>query len=159
MENIRGWRMATGKPTQLAHPVLVPRSMAKKILLVEDNDDCRELLAQFIKGVGYEAVEAVTGLQGVHLAYRVRPDLILMDLGLPTLTGDEAIVRIKANQATRDIPVVINTAWVIGDRCKRALEAGAAEVLHKPIDFSELQRVLKKYLEPEHVPGHQAQTC
>ena len=146
-------------PVQLAYPVLVPRNMAKKILVVEDNDDCRELLARFIKGIGYEVVEAVTGLQGVHLACRVRPDLILMDLGLPTLTGDEAIARIKANQATRDIPVVINTAWVIGDRCKRALEAGAAEVLHKPVEFSELHRVLKKYLETEHVTGDQSQNC
>jgi two-component system, cell cycle response regulator DivK len=133
--------------------------MAKKILVVEDNDDCRELLAQFIKAVGYEVVEAATGLQGVHLAYRVRPDLILMDLSLPTLSGDEATARIKANQATRDIPIVINTAWALGDRCKRAVEAGAAEVLHKPVELSELHRVLKKHLETEHVTGHQSQNC
>ena len=138
-------------PIQLAYPVLVLRDMAKKILVVEDNDDCRYLLARFLKSVGYEVVEAATGLQGVHLACRVRPDLILMDLSLPTLSGDEATARIKANQATRDIPVVVNTAWVIGDRCKRALEAGASEVLHKPVELSELHRVVKKYLETEHV--------
>jgi two-component system cell cycle response regulator DivK len=129
--------------------------MAKKILVVEDNDDCRYLLARFLKGVGYEVVEAATGLQGVHLACRVRPDLILMDLSLPTLSGDEATARIKANQATRDIPVVINTGWVIGERCKRALEAGAAEVLHKPVELSELHLVVKKYLET----GHMTSTC
>jgi two-component system, cell cycle response regulator DivK len=151
--------MAMGELLQLAHPVLVLRDMAKKILVVEDNDDCRYLLTRFLKSVGYEVVEAATGLQGVHLACRVRPDLILMDLSLPTLSGDEATARIKANQATRDIPVVINTAWVIGDRCKRALEAGASEVLHKPVELSELHRVLKKYLEPEHVTGHQTQNC
>jgi CheY-like chemotaxis protein len=72
-------------PIQLAYPVLVARDMAKKILVVEDNDDCRELLARFLKSVGYEVVEAATGLQGVHLACRARPDLILMDLSLPTL--------------------------------------------------------------------------
>ena len=143
--------MAMGELIQLAHPVLVPRDMAKKILVVEDNDDCRYLLARFLKSVGYEVVEAATGLQGVHLACRVCPDLILMDLSLPTLSGDEATARIKANQATRDIPVVINTAWVIGDRCKRALQAGAAEVLHKPVELSELHRVVKKYLETEHM--------
>jgi two-component system cell cycle response regulator DivK len=133
--------------------------MAKKILVVEDNDDCRYLLARFIKSVGYEVVEAATGIQGVHLACKARPDLILMDLSLPTLNGDEATARIKADQAIRDIPVIIYTAWVIGDRCKRALEAGAAEVLYKPVELSELHRVLKKYLETEDMTGHQSQNC
>jgi CheY-like chemotaxis protein len=64
-------------------------------------------------------------------------DLILMDLGLPGITGDEATARLKANPSTRNIPVVINTAFNVGAYTNRALDAGAVEILHKPL---ELQR-------------------
>src|SRR5687767_5579401 len=117
----------------LASLVLSPafmRNTAKKILIVDENHTSRKSLGVFIKGLGYEVFEAATGLEAVDRASSIRPDLIMMDLRLPGMNGDEATARIKANVSTRNIPVVINTGWTtacnIGDRVDRALNAGAA---------------------------------
>jgi two-component system cell cycle response regulator DivK len=118
----------------------------KKVLVVEDNDDCRELLVLVIQRLGYEVFEAGTGLHAVDRAAAIHPDLIMMDLLLPGMNGDQATACLKARPSTRDIPVVINTAYVANDETERALNAGAAEILHKPLDLSTLPAVLKKYL-------------
>jgi CheY-like chemotaxis protein len=118
----------------------------KKVLVVEDNDDCRELLALFIKRLGYEVFEAGTGLHAIDRATSIHPDLIMMDLFLPGMNGDDATACLKASPSTRDIPIVINTAYMANGETKRALDAGAAEILHKPLDLSSLPAVLKKYL-------------
>jgi CheY-like chemotaxis protein len=74
----------------------------------------------------------------------------MMDLRLPGMNGDEATARIKANVSTRNIPVVINTTWTtaynIGDRANRALNAGAAEILYRPFPLTMLRDVLRTYL-------------
>lgn len=122
----------------------------KKILIVEDNADCRELLTLLIKKqFGYEVVEAATGFAALDQACATHPDLILMDLGLPGITGDEATTRLKANPSTREIPVIINTAFPDGSLTNRALAAGAAEIMYKPFDLVVLRDVLRKYLTPE----------
>src|SRR5919108_1453316 len=120
--------------------------MAKKVLLVEDYDHCRGAFARFIKSLGYEVVEAATGFEAVHLASTEHPDLIVTDLELPGMTGEEAAAHMKANPATRDIPVIINTGWVLGDRRRHILELGAAEILHKPFSVYTVQDLLHKYL-------------
>src|SRR5206468_6306948 len=106
----------------------------KRVLVVEDNGDWRDLLRLMIERAGHEVFEVTTGLEAVHRASSVNPDLILMDLGLPGMSGDEAIGCLKTDPATRDIPVVVQTAWNAGTHTNNALEAGAAEVLHKPIE-------------------------
>lgn len=122
----------------------------KRILIVEDNADCRELLRLIItRQLGCEVVEAATGLAAVEQASATHPDLILMDLGLPGINGAEATERIKANPAIKDIPIVINTAFNATDLTKRALAAGAAEILHKPIELIVLRDTLRKYLSEE----------
>jgi two-component system cell cycle response regulator DivK len=122
----------------------------KRILIVEDNADCRELLRLIItRQLGCEVVEAATGLAAVEQASATHPDLILMDLGLPGINGAEATERIKANPAIKDIPIVINTAFNATDLTKRALAAGAAEILHKPIELIVLRDTLRKYLSKE----------
>lgn len=121
----------------------------KKILLVEDNGDIRELLALLIKRLGYKLFEAATGLEAIDRASAVQPDLIMMDLRLPEMNGDEATARLKANPSTRDIPVLITTAYVAGINTRRALDAGAAEILYKPIDLTTLHNVLRRYLSGE----------
>jgi CheY-like chemotaxis protein len=118
----------------------------KKILLVEDNDNCRELLALFIKRLGYEVFEAANGPQAIDRASAVHPDLIMMDLGLPGMSGDEAMGCLKAAPSTREIPVIINTAFVTGPQLKRALDSGAAEVLCKPFRLTTLHEVLSRFL-------------
>lgn len=118
----------------------------KKVLVVEDNADWRDLLTAVIRRLGHEVVTAGTGEEGVMQAGVAHPDLILMDLGLPEVSGDEATARIKADAATQDIPVVIQTAFGKSPAATRAIEAGAAEIMYKPITIIQLQKMLSKYL-------------
>src|SRR6266496_465059 len=119
----------------------------KKILLVEDSN-CRELLALLLKRSGYEVAEAMTGLAAIDQANATHPDLIIMDLGLPGITGDEAPARLKADPSTRDIPVIVYTAFQGGALVERAIVSGAAEILHKPIPFMDILDVVRRYLYP-----------
>ncbi len=118
----------------------------KKVLVVEDNVDWRDLLTMIIRRSGYEVVIASTGNEAIRQASRANPDLILMDLGLPEISGDEATAHIKTDPATQHIPVVIQTAFGSGPNAKRAIEAGAAEIMHKPISITDIQKILSKYL-------------
>jgi two-component system, cell cycle response regulator DivK len=126
------------------------RNTPKKILIVDGNDSSRESLRGFIKGLGHEVFEAATGLEAVDRASSIHPDLIMMELRLPEIDGDEATKRLKSNVSTRNIPVVINTGWTtacnVEERADRALNAGAAEILYKPFYFPMLRDVLRTYL-------------
>lgn len=119
---------------------------AKTILIVEDSDDWREVLMLIIRRLGYEVIAAASGEDAVAQASAAHPDLVFMDLGLPRMSGDQATAQIKADPATKDIPVIIQTAFGVGPSAARAMAAGAAEILHKPITISAIQRVLGKYL-------------
>ncbi len=112
-----------------------------KILLVEDNEMNRDMLSRRLMRRGYEVLIAIDGEQGVALAASESPALILMDMSLPVLDGWEATRAIKADEATRAIPVIALTAHAMaGDRDK-ALAAGADDFDTKPI---ELERLLGK---------------
>jgi two-component system response regulator MprA len=137
----------------LASHVLLPSYMqntAKKILIVDSNDAFRESLRKFITGLGHEVFEAATGSEVIDKASSIRPDLIMMDVRLPGMNGDEVTARLKRNMSTRHIPVVINTAWSMAcnveERTHRALNAGAEEILYKPFQFPMLRDVLRTYL-------------
>ena len=121
-------------------------SINKTILIVEDNEDCRELQSVFIRRLGYQLIEANNGAAAIEEAQVGQPDLILMDLGMPKMNGDDAIVRLKNLPSTRKIPVIICTAYNPSARINRAIIAGAIEVLHKPFTFSELENLLRKHL-------------
>jgi len=104
-------------------------------------------MALVLGQLGYEIAEAVTGLEAIDQARVVHPDLIFMDLGLPGITGDEAIARLKADPSTKDIPVIVNTAFHKSSAfVKRAIAVGAVEILHKPLSFSALQQVVERHL-------------
>ena len=124
-------------------------AIKSKILVVDDNSAIRELLVLRLKESSYETVEAATGLQAVEQARTTRPDLIIMDLGMPAGTGDEAIASLKADPATRDIPVIVLTAFLHGNVVNRAIAAGAAEILHKPVNLRWLELVLERHLSLE----------
>jgi CheY-like chemotaxis protein len=126
----------------------------KKILVVEDNSDLRKLLVLRIKESGYDTVEAATGLEALKQARATRPGLILMDLSLPVVHGDEAMVWLKADPLTRGIPVIVTTAFLFGTQVDRAIAAGAAEVLYKPFDLKSLHLVLQRHLSVNHQPPH-----
>lgn len=117
----------------------------KKILVVEDGELNRDLLIQLLEEE-YEVVVAVDGAEAVEKAERERPDLILMDLGLPVLDGWEATRRIKAKAELRHIPVIaITSRAMVGDE-RKAREAGCDDYLAKPIDEEELMRKIRKFL-------------
>jgi CheY-like chemotaxis protein len=118
----------------------------KRILVVDDNSEIRKLLVLYIEQSGYDTVEAATGHQALEQARATTPNLIFMDLAMPDGTGDEAIVSLKADPLTRDIPVIVLTAFLHGALVDRAIAAGAAEILHKPVNFKWLELVLQRYL-------------
>lgn len=109
-----------------------------KILLVEDNEMNRDMLSRRLERKGFEVVMAPDGQQGVALAASEVPDLILMDMSLPVVDGWEATRRVKADDATRGIPVIALTAHaMVGDR-EKALNAGCDDYDTKPVDFPRL---------------------
>lgn len=126
------------------------QNATKKILIVDSNEDFRESLRVFIKGLGHEVFEGSTGLEAIDKASNIHPDLIMMDIRLPGINADEVTARLKANRSTRNIPVVINTGWTtscnVEERVNRALNAGAAEILYKPFQMPMLRDVLRTYL-------------
>ena len=112
-----------------------------KILYVEDNDDNVYMLKNQLARAGFAVIVATDGAQGVAMAASEQPDLVLMDLTLPVIDGEEATRRIKANSATRHIPVIALTANAMtGDR-EKAIAAGCDDFDTKPV---ELQRLLGK---------------
>ncbi len=118
----------------------------KKVLVVEDVDFNRELVVQLLEDK-YHVIEAVNGQEGVELAERERPELILMDLSLPVMDGWEATRRLKANDDLRSIPVIALTSHaMVGDE-EKALAAGCDDYLVKPLDEDELMSRIAKYLE------------
>ncbi|HPM78937.1 MAG TPA: response regulator [bacterium] len=120
----------------------------RKILVIEDVEDNRELLVQYFED-RFEIYEAEDGRQGLEMAERIRPDLILLDLSLPVLDGWQTAAAMKADARLRDIPVIAITAHaMVGDE-ERALEAGCDAYLSKPIDFSELEKTVSKVLGEE----------
>jgi two-component system cell cycle response regulator DivK len=109
-----------------------------KILLVEDNEMNRDMLSRRLVRNGHEVSIAVDGQQGVDMALSQLPDLILMDMSLPVIDGWEATRRIKANDATRQIPVIALTAHAMAGDREKAMEAGCEDYDTKPIEITRL---------------------
>ena len=123
--------------------------MGKKILLVEDNEMNRDMLSRRLGRKGYEIVMAVDGQQGVDMATSELPDLILMDMSLPVIDGWEATGKVKANDATKNIPVIALTAHAMAGDREKALEAGCDEYDTKPVEFPRLLGKIKAMLGEE----------
>jgi cyclic di-GMP phosphodiesterase len=118
----------------------------KTILLADDNSEIRRLLVLHLVQSGYDTVEAATGCEAVEKTRATLPDLILLDLAMPGGTGDEVIISLKADPLTQGIPVIVLTALLGGALLDRAIAAGAAEILHKPVSFKWLELVLQRHL-------------
>ena len=109
-----------------------------RILYVEDNEDNVYMLSQRLRKHGFEISIASDGEQGIAMAHRERPDLILMDLGLPVLDGWAAARLLKDSPETKEIPIIALSAHTMpGDR-ERALAAGCDEYEPKPVSFERL---------------------
>ena len=109
-----------------------------KILLVEDNEMNRDMLSRRLIRNGFEVSIAIDGQQGVDMATSQLPDLILMDMSLPVIDGWEATRRIKANDATRRIPVIALTAHAMAGDREKAMEVGCDDYDTKPVELTRL---------------------
>jgi two-component system cell cycle response regulator DivK len=117
-----------------------------RVLIVEDNEMNRDVLSRRLTGRGYAVMLAVDGPRGLAMARTHSPDLILMDLGLPEIDGWECARRLKADAATRGMPIIALSAHaMVGDR-EKALDAGCDEFATKPIDFAGLLHKMDRLL-------------
>ena len=121
------------------------------ILVVEDNEPSRDALARRLERRGYRIVLAADGLEAVAVARASRPDLILMDLGLPGIDGWEATRRLKADGATYHIPIIVLSAHAMTNDRQQALAAGGDEFDTKPVRFQQLLDKIDSLLAKEPV--------
>jgi CheY-like chemotaxis protein len=121
----------------------------RRILVVEDNELNLKLVRDVLSYAGYEVVEARTGEQGVALAAECRPDLVLMDLGLPGIDGIEALRQLRASPDNQGVPVVAVTAYAMPDDRERAARAGFDGYMEKPFGIRELPGQVRRFLTTE----------
>ena len=124
-----------------------------KILLVEDNELNRDMLSRRLQRKDYEVIIAVDGKQALEKVNEEQPDLILMDLSLPEIDGWEATRRLKADDKTKHIPLIVLTAHALKTDRAGAFEAGCDDYDVKPVDFprllSKIQQLLHEDVETE----------
>jgi CheY-like chemotaxis protein len=117
-----------------------------KILVVEDNEMNLDMLSRRLARLGFEVVGAKDGAAGMERAASERPAIILMDMSLPVLDGWEATRRLKADPATRTIPVIALTAHAMVEDREKAMAAGCDDYDTKPIDLPRLMEKIRKLL-------------
>lgn len=121
--------------------------MAKKILVVEDNDQNRTLISDVLEYYGYTVVEAMDGADGVAKAREHLPDLILLDIQMPVMNGFTALQALRDDPLLREIRVIALTSFAMkGDR-ERIMAAGFQGYIAKPIDTRELPKIVEQFLE------------
>jgi two-component system, OmpR family, KDP operon response regulator KdpE len=115
----------------------------KRILIVDDSDESRSILGLILhRSWGYDTIEAATGPEAVKKAISEKPDLIIMDLGLPEISGVDATKAIKENSTTAHIPIIAHTVWP-ADSCKeQALNAG----MEKPVPIALMKTTIEKFI-------------
>ena len=118
--------------------------MGDKVLVVDDEWEIRHLLSQFLTEEGYEVILASNGEEAIELAERENPQVILLDILMPGIDGIETCKRLKAEEKTRFIPVIMATA--LWDRYMEAIEARAEDVVTKPFNLTELSHRVKSIL-------------
>ena len=117
----------------------------KKILIVEDVEMNRDLLVQLLEDA-YELIEAVDGQQGLEMALREKPDLILMDVGLPEMDDWEVTQKIRADADLKQTPIIAVTAHAMSGDEDKALQVGCNDYIAKPIDEDELWEKVEKHI-------------
>jgi two-component system, cell cycle response regulator DivK len=120
--------------------------MSKRILVVEDHEDNRQILRDLLASAGYEMIEAENGEVGVAAAIAEQPDLILMDIQLPLLDGYEATRRIKADPALKSIPIIVVTSYALSGDEDKARAAGCDAYIAKPYSPRQLLARIRDFL-------------
>jgi two-component system cell cycle response regulator DivK len=128
--------------------------MHYKILVVDDDERNLDITARHLKlrSADYEVIKARDGAEGLEKAQTECPHLILMDLQMPNMDGYEATRRLRADQRTRAIPIIVISASVIDDQVDKARQAGCDEFVEKPIDWPELYEKIELLLTEETTP-------
>ena len=121
----------------------------KTILYVEDNEFNRKIVRDLLARTSYRLLEATDGESGVAMALRDTPNLILMDIQLPKISGFDATRRLRADPRTAQIPIIAITSYALSGDEQKALDAGASAYLAKPYSPRELLELIRK-LAPEH---------
>jgi len=115
-----------------------------KILLVEDNEDNRDMLSRRLERKGFVVTLAIDGLDGINKAKENMPDLILMDMSLPIMDGWQATKTLKSEPESKNIPVIALTAHAMSSDRDKAIEAGCDDYDTKPVDFKRLLAKIEK---------------
>ena len=118
----------------------------KKILIIEDHADMRELLTWQVELMGFAAVSAKQGSEGLEKAQSENPDMIILDIMMPGMDGWEAAREIRSNPATKDIPILAATALFRDTDLKTCMESGCTGYIVKPFTFQELQAKVKELI-------------
>ena len=122
--------------------------MAKKVLIVEDNELNMKLFHDLLEAQGYETLETREGLAALSLAREHRPDLILMDIQLPEISGLEVTKWLKDDEELRDIPVIAVTAFAMKGDEERILQGGCEGYISKPISVPHFLETIARYIGP-----------
>jgi two-component system, cell cycle response regulator DivK len=118
----------------------------RTVLYVEDNEYNRKIVRQLLSRSSYRLLEAIDGETGVELARQQRPDLILMDVQLPRMSGLDATQVLKADAATSQIPIIVITSYALSGDREKAIKAGASGYLAKPYSPRELLALIQQFL-------------
>jgi two-component system, cell cycle response regulator DivK len=122
-------------------------TMIKRILVVEDQDDSRTILVTILsRFFGYETIEAANGTEAIQKAASEKPDLILMDLDLPDISGIDAARAVKENPNTAHIPIIAQTAWSSRQWKSKVLKIGMADYLEKPVSIELMKATIEKFI-------------
>ena len=120
--------------------------MTKTILIVEDNDLNLKLFRDLLGANGFKTIETKEGLEAINITRNSRPDLILMDIQLPEISGLDVTKRIKADESIRDIPIIAVTAFAMKDDEEKILRAGCEAYISKPISIDHFLATVRKFL-------------
>jgi CheY-like chemotaxis protein len=119
------------------------------VLIVEDTNEQRDLVSMYLEMSGYHVEVANDGLQGLAQARKLKPDLILLDLGMPKMDGYQMIVELRSDEKLKDIPVVVISAWTAATHRDRARAAGADAFITKPFELGHILSTVQKYVQPD----------
>ena len=118
------------------------------VLLVEDNEMNRDMLMRRLQRKGFNVLIALDGAEAIRMTQEHKPEIVLMDMSLPVIDGWEATRRLKADRATRSIPILALTASVSSEDRRQAAQAGVDDFLSKPVDLPELLCHLRDHVAP-----------
>ncbi len=124
-------------------------AMKKRILIVEDNDLNLKLFRDLLSAHGYETLETKDGLEAIMLTRQEHPDLILMDIQLPEISGLDVTRRLKADESIANIPIIAVTAFAMKDDEEKILSAGCEAYISKPISILPFLNTIRRFLGEE----------